>query len=432
MSRNLRIAFLTPEYVTEPVYYGGLANYLFRVAQLLVKRGHQVEIFTHSDTNEDIRHENILVHRVRSRFGFFARNINRITRSKLKETLEIFVLSQSLKRRVLKRNRECRFDIIQASSYKATGLMFTFRCDIPLVVRVSSYEPFWRSLYKKRLSLDQRIVEKLELLVMRRSRAVYGPSELLASAIKNNEGIEVDVLYPPFSIEIDKLDTSSYEENLKGRKYLLFFGTIGLLKGGEVLAHSLPMILSRFPDMTFVFAGKIHWGPSGQTMLEYIMKCAGRYGRQIIHLGVIRHSQLYPIIQNSHAVVLPSLVDNTPNAMLEAMSFGKLVIGTRGASFEEFIIDGKSGILVEPGNVDQLRGAMETVWNMGEKELEEIGRAARDRILRLNPNVMCACLEEYYRKIIDSRLNSADVQVFNSGGKNGAIVKYSAEAKRKT
>jgi hypothetical protein len=63
----LRIAFLTPEYVTESNFDGGLANYLHRVARGMKQHGHDVEIFTRSDQNDTISHDGILVNRVNRR-----------------------------------------------------------------------------------------------------------------------------------------------------------------------------------------------------------------------------------------------------------------------------------------------------------------------------------------------------------------------------
>jgi len=41
----MRIAFLTPEYPTELPDGGGLGNYLYHLAKLLVEAGHEVEVF---------------------------------------------------------------------------------------------------------------------------------------------------------------------------------------------------------------------------------------------------------------------------------------------------------------------------------------------------------------------------------------------------
>ena len=116
----------------------------------------------------------------------------------------------------------------------------------------------------------------MELLAVRCSDAVYAPSELLSRVLRENENIEADVLRPPFFIETNNLDESIYKKHLMEKKYLVFFGSIGLLKGGEALARSLPELLATYPKMFFVFAGKVFGGPENQSMLDYIKDKAGR------------------------------------------------------------------------------------------------------------------------------------------------------------
>ena len=47
-------------------------------------------------------------------------------------------------------------------------------------------------------------------------------------------------------------------------------------------------------------------------------------------LDKLPHRQLYPVIAGARLVVLPSLIENLPNAGLEAMALGRAVIGTAG------------------------------------------------------------------------------------------------------
>jgi glycosyltransferase involved in cell wall biosynthesis len=299
----------------------------------------------------------------------------------------------------LKRHKEQPFDIIQTTSCFACGLLSAFRSPVPLVTRVSSYEPLFRQAYRKKLTLDQKLCEKLELLALRYSKAVYTPSEFLAGVLCRQKGLKVDILPPLFILEAEELDSSVYQQQLADKKYLLFFGTIGFLKGGEVLAKSLPSVLAEYPEMYFVFVGKDFPGPHGQSMLQYIMQQAGSYKKRIIYLGVLRHAQLYPVIAHSQAVVLPSLVDNLANTMLEAMALGCVVIGTRGTSFEELIDDGVSGILVAPDNAVELSQAMRRVWNMSDAERERLGHAAQRYIAPLSPERTCAKLEQYFKNV---------------------------------
>jgi len=396
----MNIAFLTPEYVTESNFDGGLSNYLYRLAQGMEQRGHQVEIFTCSEQNETIAHERILVHRIKVKCLLFE-FINRLTRYRFRNSLYILSLSYCLRKNFLRRHREQPFDVVQQSSFLACGLLLTFNRPAPIITRISSYEPLWRKFYRKPLTGDQRLIEWLELLALRRSNAVYAPSKLLSRILRDKAGIKVDVLPPPFLLETSNFDESIYKKHLAKKKYLIFFGTIGLLKGGEVLAQSLATILSQYPEMFFVFIGKDSLGPiTDQSMLQYILQKAGTHKKQIIYLGVLRHTQLYPIVKHSHAVVLPSLIDNLPNAMLEAMALGKIVIGTRGTSFEEIIHDRISGILTEPNNPAQLCKAMQRVWKMTNAERENIGKAAQERVALLSSDRIYNEFEQYLQKII--------------------------------
>ena len=42
----MRIAFITPEFVTNEYFSGGLANYVHRVSRVLVEMGHEVHVIT--------------------------------------------------------------------------------------------------------------------------------------------------------------------------------------------------------------------------------------------------------------------------------------------------------------------------------------------------------------------------------------------------
>ncbi len=398
----MRIAFLTPEYVTESNFDGGLANYLYRVSKILHQRGHHIEIFTSSDRNEIIVHEGIVIHRIKAECSIIE-FINYLTKQKFKKSIFVLSLSYCLRKNLIKRHREEHFDIIQSSSYLSVGLLSTFFRPASIVTRISSYEPLMRKFYHKRLTFDQRLLEWLEIYSLSRSNAVYGPSEFISRILNEKVKIKADVLYPPFLLETNDFDRSIFQRNLAGKKYLIFFGTIGVLKGCEVLARILPIILSQYPEMHFVFIGKDTVYHRGRSMIQYIFQQAEYHKDQIIYLGVLHHSQLYHIVECSQAVVLPSLFDTLSNAMLEAMALGKVVIGTKGTSFEEFIEDGISGILVERNDPIGLIKAMQRVWSMTEKERENIGKSAQESIAELSPEKTCICMEQYFERKLDHR-----------------------------
>jgi glycosyltransferase involved in cell wall biosynthesis len=52
--------------------------------------------------------------------------------------------------------------------------------------------------------------------------------------------------------------------------------------------------------------------------------------------------------------VLPSVFESFGIVLIEAQASGKPVIGTRVGGVPEAIKDGESGLLIDPGNVEQL------------------------------------------------------------------------------
>jgi glycosyltransferase involved in cell wall biosynthesis len=102
-------------------------------------------------------------------------------------------------------------------------------------------------------------------------------------------------------------------------------------------------------------------------------------------------------MRRARLVVLPSLVDNLPNVLLEAMMFGRPVIATQGASFDELIEDGYSGFLVPPGDPLALAAKIVDAWNR--PDLDMIGRRASDAVAPLAPSVTIPATLDYLRRI---------------------------------
>jgi glycosyltransferase involved in cell wall biosynthesis len=78
-------------------------------------------------------------------------------------------------------------------------------------------------------------------------------------------------------------------------------------------------------------------------------------------------------------LVQPSRADNLPLAILEAMAVGTPVIGARVGGIPELVVDGETGILVEPEDPAALASALEDLARDPERR-RELGRKARERI----------------------------------------------------
>ena len=397
----LRIAFATPEYVTENYFDGGLANYINRVAKLLAELGHDVHVVTLSQKNEKhFDHEHVMVHRVMLKpwHGF-----NRVTRYSLLTTLHWLNFNTQAFRKLKQLHRQQPFHVIQYPSYSFCGLF-----SIPLlraahVVRASSYQPALNDAAGIKRNLDSALSERLEALQYKLTRNIFTPSSAMQKTlIKKINVRDARLIRTPFYVETGEWDNTVYEEFLKGKKYALYFGRFQLHKGFHTLAQALPRFLSECPDAYVACVGRDMETSLASSMAGYARAQCGRSAARLILLENLPHSQLYPVIAGAHLVVLPSLIDNSPNACLEAMGLGKIVIGTSGTGFDELIVDGVNGFLVTPADSDSLAEKMISAWD--DPDLAKMSEAAKQRMLEFAPEKTVASLLSYYSEV--TRINA--------------------------
>ena len=105
--------------------------------------------------------------------------------------------------------------------------------------------------------------------------------------------------------------------------------------------------------------------------------------------------------QVSDIVVLPSRTDPFPYVMLEAGAMKKPFIGGNTGGISEFIEDGVNGLLIEPGNSDQLADKIMFLLN-NPVQAELLADALYQKVKK-----ECDCekyferLEKIYNQILD-------------------------------
>ena len=174
-----------------------------------------------------------------------------------------------------------------------------------------------------------------------------------------------------------------------------------MYKGIKNIANILPTLLTKYKDLYFVFVGN-NMRYDRETMMDYVWKEADKHREKIIYLGKLKHNYLFPIINNAFAVILPSIVDNLPNACIEAMAHSKIVLGTKGASFDQLINDGENGFLCEINNDESLLNKIERILSLDETKRKEIEKNAEETIKRLSPNSIIQQVLHFYNSVLSN------------------------------
>lgn len=413
----MRIAFVTSEYVTENLFDGGLANYVHRTALALKERGHEPVVFVNSDRDETFFHRDIEIHRVDCRLPHeltklpfkmlrrFYRFWCKCTyRSIYKNTQH--VISEKLNNALLQAHEKNNINIIQYASFSSPALCRPK--SIPAIVRASSYAPLWSSGYG---TLHKALEEQNEIRAFSQADTVFSPSQLIANKLFFVLNQAVPVIESPFFIETCQSDETLLDKlALREKKYLLFFGTISLIKGCLTIAKILNPLFEKNSDLHFVFVGKTtsYQGKNFETLIRSEVDAI--FQKRIIFVDKTPHAQLYPIICNAKGVILPSRVDNLPNTCLEAMGHGKIVVGTRGASFDQLITDGENGFLCEIDDTVTLFSAIEKLLSLTDNRKQQMSEAAVARIKQLHPDMIVPKLLDLYQSVIGGQLEHQAVK----------------------
>jgi glycosyltransferase involved in cell wall biosynthesis len=112
--------------------------------------------------------------------------------------------------------------------------------------------------------------------------------------------------------------------------------------------------------------------------------------------GFVPHDRLGPYYEAASVVVVPSRREGYGMTAREAMAHGRPVVATAVGGLLDAVEDGVSGLLVPPGDVAALRGALERLLT-DESLREQLGDAARERALSWSAGSEAAGLLAAYR-----------------------------------
>ncbi len=156
-----------------------------------------------------------------------------------------------------------------------------------------------------------------------------------------------------------------------------FVGTFGPWHGVEKLAEAIKSIPASLP-VRFLLVG------SGSSHAQVAMQLAAEVAAgRVIFTGAVRHERVPRLLDACDILVAPHvpLADGSeffgsPTKIFEYMAMGKGIVASRLGQIGDVLVDGETALLVEPGNVEELKAAI--VRLVQDKDLREtLGMRAR-------------------------------------------------------
>lgn len=272
-----------------------------------------------------------------------------------------------------------RFDVINFHSQFTAlfGIQLVRRMRLPSIFTL--HNPTWsdamacRSMLNRLKFWMERRAEKNADLVICLSRATAAN----VTGILGLDGSKVSVV--PVGVDDSWFIEPRVDPAIR-RKYapndefvVLHVGRMASYKNQLVIAQAIPNIMREVRNVKFVFVGPVS-SPSYFRMLIRTLRDAG-VKNHVVFAGQVPLPELRQLYYLADVYVLPSLRENMPQAILEAMAAGRPIISSSIASLKEHLPNGV-GIAIPPSDHEAL--AMVTIKLLRDPDLrDKLGQRAR-------------------------------------------------------
>ncbi len=365
----MRICFVSTE--VAPVRGGGIGTYVAEAGRALTARGHEVWLLTPDLGGAQV--------------DGFARVIAVPTDSGSRHFLHggrgfqyAVAVHETL--------RTCgvAFDYIEFADYGAEGLiaireqnLFRSHGDAVLAVMLHTpaYECYQQNSQLHRASEDEWQTFQLENEMLRDAPFLQAPSAALRDLIcarlqrpaHSVPLVRLPLVLPPPAAPAKAVSKLADLE-------FVYFGRIEPRKGVANLIEAfrhLPELRLRLIGADTPFSP---YGKSLRTWLERRLPSNVRFEGPLPRPELLRH-----LADPKVVCILPSRFENWPNACLEAMALGRIVIGSQHGGMAEMIEPGVSGFLTDGTDPEAIRRTItvDLAGRLG--QLDRIGAAAAQR-----------------------------------------------------
>lgn len=175
----------------------------------------------------------------------------------------------------------------------------------------------------------------------------------------------------------------------KGQIILFMLGRMVEQKGVPILLNAL----NKLSDNQI----KLRIGGDGENIDEYKNIASKLNLRNVSWLGLLNRTEVRNELQQCHILVLPSLHENLPLVLLEAIACGKPIIATKCGG-PESIVNEDNGLLAEVGDSDDLAHKISWMIDHYDRYKPEIIRA--DFMNRFSQKVVGNQIMELYKKVM--------------------------------
>lgn len=380
----MRIAIFTPLFSARNETDTGIGVHYRDLAIGLKKSGEDVEVFhfPYETTESGLwNFEGIKIHSIGIKIPAITRLRGIGSFCNLVRFFDIFEAFQLFKKSrftFLKNHKLRSYDIIESSSNRGVAFgVSTLKKRPPIFTRVSTTMKQVFDEGDNLPDLNFRLTANFE------EKQILRSNFLVTHTLKHAEEVseQLDLNPNSFSIIPHGISPSircksKVQDSEKKNVRILFVGRLEHRKGFDVLIKALPIILRIVSNVHIDICG------TGDMLEKAKSELLPRFHSKIDFHGYLDRSTLDFYYENCDVFVAPSRYESFGIIYLEAMKFSKPVIACDSGGTPEVVSDGRTGILVKPGDFYSLAMAVIKLSNNPVLR-KEMGKRGRTRLTKL-------------------------------------------------
>lgn len=372
---------LTTEY--PPQFGGGIGTYVHCTANMLSNKGHDVTVFIY---DIGLRTDKITIEKNIRLVKFVPNRTN--TRSFLGFQANISYEYAAIIGEFIR--KEGRPDIIESQEYLGIAYYLQqfkwmqYENYADLNILITCHAPSFLYLEYNQVPVyefPQYWTGEMEKASIRCADILISPSKYLINEIQNRIARNIDhAQYLP-----NPIAACNHSKRIKWQQNcIVCFGKLSPLKGTfSLLNHFKDLWDKGFGHPLYIVGSTtLLFHPEGETMGDIVRKKYRHYIDQqlLILAGELEPASANSILEGAHLVIVPSLVDNLPYTVLEAMNMGKVVLASRQGGQSEVIEDCENGFLFDHRTKDDFVRQLKYILSLDKATINSIGDNARQTI----------------------------------------------------
>jgi phosphatidylinositol alpha-1,6-mannosyltransferase len=367
---------------------GGIAIFVEKICDQLASRGHNVKVLTERRQSGDKNHDALRPYSV-YRYCLPARMSSKVIVKKL-----LYL--------ILKHKADVVLQGLFSSTHGLGSVAGSKLLRVPYTILVHGFDIQGSFAGSKIDKWGSRLLLNNATLIIANSQVTknkiehlgYNPNKIIIV----NPGVDPQI----FNTKID-FSTVSKKYNLNGRKVILTVSRLVAKKNHVAVLRALTQVVSKVPNVLYLIIGKGEEEVSIKKMVKDL-----NLTDNVVFVGYVEPENTPPYFAACDVFVMPSKTagidyESFGIVYAEANACGKPVIGGKSGGVKDAVIDGLTGLLVDPANIDEIANIIIRLLT-DDEYAHKLGVNGRKRVEHeLNWNVVGEKVERILKEVANGR-----------------------------